>query len=178
MSVGARAAAGLAGLAFLAGCQLVLDFSSEVEAPVADASVQPDAAAPDAAVSPCDAFEPNETSDAPRAIEPGTFAASICGGSDQDYFSFTVDGSQDVDILLTFEAGSNDLELELYTEGSGVALVLSTGSDGDEQIQRALAQENRLAAGTYIIRVFGRVPGVENSYQLTLQRGVIAGPAR
>lgn len=176
MSVGARAAAGLAGLAFLAGCQLVLDFSAEVEAPVADAGVPPDAAPPDAAVSLCDAFEPNETSDASSAIEPGTFAASVCGDGDQDYFSFTLDGSEDVDILLTFEAGSNDLELELYTQGSGVALVLSTGSDGDEQIRRA--QKNRLPAGTYLIRVFGRLPGVENEYRLTLQRGIIASSAR
>ena len=177
MSVGARAGAGLAGLAFLAGCQLVLDFSSEVERPVPDASVADAAPLPDAAESLCDALEPNETSDASMPIDTGTFAAAICGAGDQDYYSFTLDGSQDLDILVTFEAGSNDLELELYAEGSGVALVLSTGSDGDEQIQRTLAQENRLLAGTYVIRVFGRINGAENDYQLTLQRGVIASPA-
>lgn len=177
MSVGARAGAGLAGLAFLAGCQLVLDFSTEVEPRVPDASVPADAAPADAAVSPCDTLEPNETSAAAAPIEPGTFAASICAAGDQDYYSFAVDGSQDVDILVTFEAGSNDLELELYAEGSGVALVLSTGSDGDEQIQRVAAQENRLAAGTYAIRVFGRLAGAQNDYQLTLQRGVVTSLA-
>lgn len=178
MSVGARAWAGLAGLTFLAGCQLVLDFSSEVERPTPDAGIPADAALPDAAASLCETLEPNDTSSAPMLIEPGTFAASICADGDEDYYSFTLDGSQDVDILVTFAAGSNDLELELYAEGSGVALVLSTGSDGDEQIQRTAAQENRLAAGTYLIRVFGRLVGAQNDYQLTLQRGVIAGPSR
>ena len=178
MSVGARAGAGLAGLAFLAGCQLVLDFSSEIQEPVPDASTPADAAPPDAAQSLCDALEPNDTSDAPMAIESGTFAASICAAGDQDYYSFTLDGAQDVDILVTFEAGSNDLDLELYLEGSGVALILATGSDGDEQIQRTEAQENQLDAGTYIIRVFGRLSGAQNDYQLTLQRGVITSPAR
>ena len=58
MSVGARAWAGLAGLAFLAGCQLVLDFSSEVERQPPDASIQ-DAGITDAA-SLCGALEPND----------------------------------------------------------------------------------------------------------------------
>lgn len=174
MSVGARAGAGLAGLAFLVGCQLVLDFSSEIERPVPDASI-PDAGVSDAA-SLCGALEPNDAVDAPMPVEPGTFAASICDGGDQDYYSFTLDGSQDVDILLTFEAGANDLELELYSQSSGVRLTVSTGSDGDEQIQHSTAQANRLAAGTYIMRVFGRVAAVENDYQVTLQRGDITSP--
>lgn len=172
MSVGARAGAGLAGLAFLAGCQLVLDFSAEVERPAPDASVA-DAGLPDAA-SLCGALEPNDTVDAPTPVEPGAFAASICEAGDEDYYSFTLDGSQDIDVVLTFAAGVNDLELELYSQASGIRLTVLTGSDGDEQIKHSAGQGNRLDVGTYIVRVFGRDAAVVNDYELSLERGPVA----
>jgi hypothetical protein len=176
MSVGARAGAGLAGLALLAGCQLVLDFSSEVERPAPDASI-PDAGPPDAA-SLCGALEPNDTVSSPAPVEPGTFAASICAAGDEDFYSFTLDGDQDVDIVLTFEAGANDLELELYSQASGIRLTFSTGTDGDEQIRHSDGQGNQLAVGTYIVRVFGADAAVVNDYQIVLERGPIASPTR
>ena len=172
MSVGARAWAGLAGLAFLAGCQLVLDFSSEVERQPPDASIQ-DAGITDAA-SLCGALEPNDDLASPMPIEPGTFAASICEAGDVDFYSFTLDGEQDVDIVLTFEPGADDLELELYSQSSGIRLTVSTGSDGDEQIKHSAGQGNRLDVGTYVVRVFGRESIVANDYQLQLERGPTA----
>jgi hypothetical protein len=172
MSVAVRAGAGLAGLAFLAGCQLVLDFS-----PLTDGGV-PDGGVPDAgadAADFCPDFEPNELLQEAQELDvPGPFRAAICprsGTPDEDFYSITMDGNQDLNILLTFEAGDNDLELELYHQLSGMKLVVSTGTDGDEQIARTFAAGNRLTAGTYAIRVFGRSATVANEYELTWARG-------
>ena len=175
MSVGALAGAGLAGLALLAGCQLVLDFSADLEA-------QTDAGAPDAGAAPdaaslCDKFEPNESLEQTIDVEPGAFQGSICPAGDQDFYSFTLDGTQDLEIILTFAAGANDLELELYDQLSGARLTLSTGGDGDEQIVHSAAQGNRLVAATYVMRVYGRTPTVGNDYQLMWRRGPLAAPA-
>lgn len=170
MAGGVVAGAGLAALAMLAGCQLVLDFSpiddngSEVDAaPV-------DGAAPDA-TDLCAVLEPNDALASAAAIEPGTFMASICDGGDSDYYGFTLDGTQDLIIDLVFTAGVNDLELELYNVETTEVLVLSTGGDGDEKIERSAAQANRLVEGSYAARVFGRDAAVENEYELTLTRG-------
>lgn len=178
MSVAVRAGAGFAGLALLAGCQLVLDFS-----PLADGA-PPDATAVDAGPDPaqfCDDLEStdgtpnNNTITLAYDLEPGTYQAAICP-PDDDFYSITMDGNQDLNILLTFQAGADDLELELYHALSEMKLVVSTGTDGDEQIERTFAAGNRLTAGTYVIRVFGRDGEVENDYSLVWARGPLPSP--
>jgi hypothetical protein len=169
MAVGVRAGAGLAGLALLTGCQLVLDFS-----PLRGAN--PDAGAPDGPVGPtsCDVLEPNDSLAEAQPIDTGTlqmFQASICPSGDSDFYRFTLDGAQDLSVLVTFASGANDLELELYNVTNDIPLVLSTGEDGDEQIVQA--QDGRLPVGDYAVRVFGRSNAVVNDYQLTWTRGTL-----
>jgi hypothetical protein len=170
MAGGVVAGAGLAALAFLAGCQLVLDFSpitdigSEVDAAPLDGST------PDAA-DLCALFEPNDDLTTAAMVDPGTFQASICEGGDSDFYGFALDGTQDLIVDLTFVAGPNDLELELYNADTTEVLVLSTGGDGDEKIERSAAQSNRLVGGSYAIRVFGRDGAAVNDYQVTWVRG-------
>jgi hypothetical protein len=174
MSVVVRAGAGIAGLAFLAGCQLVLDFAELADGGAADGGAA-DAGGADAAPL-CTELEPNGALDQALDVEPGTFQAAICPAGDEDFYRFALDGNSDLDILLTFQAGDSDLELELYHQLSGMRLVFSTGTDGDEQIARTFAQGNRLTAGTYVMRVFGRDAAVQNDYEVTWSTGPAVRP--
>jgi hypothetical protein len=176
MSVGVSAVAAIMGLALLGGCELILDFS-----PLGDAaSGQSDAGAVDAA-SCSNAYEPNGSIEMASAIEAGPLDAASCPAPDEDFYSFAVDGTEDVEILVTFEAGEDDLDLELYKPASesepAVRLEISSDGDGDERIVRSAAEVDRLVAGTYIIRVFGRTETVENAYQLRLTKGVLPAAA-
>lgn len=169
MAVGVRAGAAIAGLAFLTGCQLILDFSPIADGGGGDGSAI-DGGGPDAETA-CGVLEPNESLGTPALADPGTFVAAICPAGDQDFYGFDLSGSEDLVIELTFEAGVNDLELELYDATSGDVLTLSTGGDGDEKIEHSAANSNRLGAGTYAMRVFGRDLQVQNEYQLMWRRG-------
>ena len=174
------AGAGLAGLALLAGCQLVLDFSPRDAGggPTADAPAPPDSGASDA-VDLCGQLEPNELLAEALAVEPGTFQAAICPAGDIDFYRFDLDGEQDLAIDVTFEAGANDLELELIDADTGGVLTISTGVDGNERIERSPAVTGRLPAGTYAVRVFGRDSTVQNNYEVVLTVGSLvpdAGP--
>jgi hypothetical protein len=171
------AGAGIAGLALCAGCQLVLDFAPLADAAPPDADiVVADAPLPDAMVDPCEQFEPNDRLDDGVAIAPGALQAAICGDEDSDYFLFDLDGKQDMSVDLTFEAGDNDLELQLYENTNGTLLEISTGMDGDERIEHSEEVSGRLPAGNYGVRVFGRVPEAQNGYELTLTVGLFEEP--
>jgi hypothetical protein len=175
------AGAGLAGLALLAGCQLVLDFSPRDDggAPPADApGALADSGASDA-VDLCGQLEPNDVLVDALEVEPGAFQAAICPAGDIDYYRFELDGMQDLAVEVTFVAGPNDLELELLDADTGGVLTISTGVDGNERIERSPAVSGRLPAGTYAVRVFGRESTVQNDYEVVLTRGSLlpdAGP--
>lgn len=174
------AGAGLAGLALLAGCQLVLDFSPRDDggAPPVDAPGAADSGASDA-VDLCGQLEPNELLAEALAVEPGTFQAAICPAGDIDFYRFDLDGTQDLAIDVTFAAGANDLELELLDADTGGVLTISTGIDGNERIERSPAVSGRLPEGAYAVRVFGRDSAVQNDYEVVLTRGSLladAGP--
>jgi Bacterial pre-peptidase C-terminal domain len=170
-----RAGAGLAGLAFLAGCQLILDFPALEEAGPADASTV-DGGAPDAQ-DLCGFLEPNNLLEEAGSILPGTFRAAVCPAGDVDFYQFTLDGAEDLVVEVFFQAGANDLELELLDATSGEVLTVSTGGDGDEKIERSQAQFNRLEEGTYALRIFGRDAEVQNDYDVMWRRGPAAPPA-
>jgi hypothetical protein len=170
------AGAGAAGLALLAGCQLVLDFAPLDDAGPPDSGTPSDSGAPDAA-DLCDQLEPSDTLEGGFMLDPGTYQASICPAGDNDYYRFALDGSQDLAVDLTFEAGPNDLELELYDVNTSMLITLSTGFDGDERIERSLAVSGRLPAGSYAVRVFGRDGTIQNDYQLGLAIGAQAADA-
>lgn len=174
MSVGVRAVAAIMGLALLGGCELILDFS-----PLADGgSVSVDAAPVDAAAC-SEVYEPNGSIEMAYAVEPGTFQAAVCQG-DQDFYSFTVDGTEDLDIVLTFEAGANDLDLELYKPAvdtePAMRIEISSDGDGDEHIVRSANDGERLIAGTYVMRVYGRTDTAENAYEITWTKGILPAP--
>lgn len=174
------AGAGLAGLALLAGCQLVLDFSPRDDggATPADASGAADSGVADA-VDLCGTLEPNDLLAEAQAVEPGTFQAAVCPAGDIDFYSFTLDGMQDLAVDVTFVAGPDDLELELLDADTGGLLTISTGVDGNERIERSPTVTGRLPEGTYAVRVFGRDSTVQNDYEVVLTRGSLlsdAGP--
>jgi len=159
----------------LASCQLVLDFAPLDDAGPPDSGGPSDSAVADA-MSLCDQLEPNDALADGFMLDPGTYQASICPAGDNDYFRFSLDGSQDLAVELTFQAGVNDLELELYDGNTSAAITLSTGLDGDERIERSLAVSGRLPAGDYAVRVFGRDETIQNDYEISLAIGTPAAP--
>lgn len=142
------------------GCSLILDF-----APGADSGPGDDAGSDAGAAVNCAVGEPNDAVDEAGAIDDSV-AAAICGDG-PDYWSFEVDGAQDVTIELTFTAGANDLEMQLLSM-AGEVLTISTGTDANEQIEQSSALGNQLDAGTYVIAVLGRETTAENDYQLAV----------
>jgi hypothetical protein len=142
------------------GCQLLLDFSELSDGgPSGDGSVPADASVL------CAANEPNETFEMATATTSGALGA-VCGDGDRDFYGFTVDGNQDVELVVTFTAGAEtDLELNLV-DATGTVLTVSTGLDADERIEQSMALGNRLAAGDYAAEVFGRSESVSNEYEL------------
>jgi hypothetical protein len=145
-----------------AGCSLILDF-----APAGDGGSSDDAGASDgSAPAGCAEGEPNDTADAPVALD-GSIDAAVCGDG-PDYWSFEVDGTEDVVAELTFTAGESDLEMQLVSSPDGEVLTISTGTDADERIEQSAALGNRLAAGTYAIAVLGRPDTAQNAYHLAV----------
>jgi CHAT domain len=122
-------------------------------------------------------LEPNDEPAMATPIEPGSFEASICPGGESDFFAFSVDGTQDMVIEIMFQPGlMDDLELELYDAATATLLIISTGGDGDERIERSDALSSRLPAGSYLGRVYGRDASIETDYEFTLTHDV-DGPA-
>jgi hypothetical protein len=141
------------------GCQLLLDFSE-----LSDGGPPGDGTGADASAL-CSEGEPNESFETAGAVTTGAIGA-ICGGGDLDFYKFTVDGNQDVVLVLTFTAGeATDLELDLV-DSAGTVLTRSTGLDGDERIEQSAALGNRLAAGDYAADIYGRTADVANEYEL------------
>lgn len=161
----------MAGLALLAGCQLVLDFSPLADGGAPDAGVIDGGGGSDAA-DLCAELEPNNSLATALAIEAGPLQAAVCPAGDDDFYGFELTGSEDMAIDLTFEQGANDLELALYDVAAIEVLTISTGTDGDERIERSEAVSGRLPAGSYAVRVFGRDDDVQNPYELVLSLGV------
>lgn len=142
------------------GCQLLLDFSE-----LSDGGPRDDGSVPADASALCAANEPNDSVDMATAVTTGALGA-VCGSGDRDFYSFTVDGNQDVEVVVSFTAGAEtDLELNLV-DATGAVLTISTGLDGDERIEQSAALGNRLAAGDYAVEIFGRSATVSNEYEL------------
>jgi hypothetical protein len=152
----------LASAALVAGgCSLILDF-----APGADGGPGDDAGSDGGAAVHCTVGEPNDEVDAAGALDGSIDAANCAEGP--DYWSFEVGEGQDLEVLLTFTAGASDLEMQLLSM-AGEVLTISTGTDGDEQIDQSLALGNQLEAGTYVIAVLGRETSAMNDYHLTVE---------
>jgi len=151
----------------LAGCSLVLDFSSsavpidaEIDAPYLQEQ--------------CDYKEPNDSFDTAAVItEADTGTGAICAGAfeDHDFYRFTVpDLTASVSVKLTFtNRPSGDLDLKLL-DATGVMIAQSRGFGDEELIVCPAASPAcpMLTAGDYIFEVFPALTGAVNSYDFAL----------
>ncbi len=150
-------------LCLLSGCSLILDFGGDIT----DAGGDPDDAGPDF----CDTDEPNNTQAMATPVEDGMRQAAICPKGDVDFYSFTVDGAQDMIAELSFDnrGGLGDLDMLLFSETGAQLLPAGDGFGDVETIDRSEASANgRLPAGTYALRVFAFDNQRENTYTFTL----------
>jgi len=157
-----------ASLLGLAGCSLILDFGGDlIDGGPSDDSGSP----PSDAADYCDAFEMNNTQATATPIEAGSFTAAICPKGDRDFYSFSVNGSQDVLIEITFDnmGGLGDLDMLLYSETGAELMPKGNGFGNSETIERsATSTEGRLPAGNYAVQVFAFDNQRENNYDFTL----------
>jgi hypothetical protein len=161
-------AAALASLLCTGGCSLILDFDESADAgPTIDGGVV-DGPTGDGG-DPCAEFEPNNSLQTAASIEAGVYGPlGICPTGDADFFSFTVDGAQDVLVQALFtNAPSMDLEMRMY-DGTGQVIDRSETFDSNESIERSSAMGNILAAGSYFVEVFGFNNTDTNTYTLDL----------
>ncbi len=94
-------------------------------------------------------YEPNETLSAARAISTNVvYNAGIGSSTDQDYYKFTINGTNNV--VITLQNLPKDYDLELLNSSGTVLSRSSAGGTSNETITY-----NNLAAGTYYIRVYG-----------------------
>jgi len=157
------------GLAPLAACSLVLDFSDEAI---------PVDATPDAPYTQaqCDFKEPNNSLAEAQPLDPSESGpAAICAGDpeDRDFYKFTVPaGTASVSISIQFtNRPSGDLDLKLL-DPSGTALAQSRGfTDGESIVCPSTGSSppcGVLAEGEYVFEVFPALPGALNSYEIAL----------
>ena len=141
-------------------CSLVLDWDQRIDA-------GPDPAA-------CSFKEPNDTVDAaaPLALAE-TGPAAICVPGDRDFYRFTVPAElQDVRISADFVLSmSQDLDMRLYDPANANAVISEGLSFVTPEVILCPGTTPtcpQLAAGDYILEVFGASPSVFNTYSLSI----------
>jgi hypothetical protein len=122
--------------------------------------------------SNADAFEPDDTAAAARAIAPGSQQShSIVPASDIDWVRFSLAGAADV-VIETSGAVGDDTRMWLYDANQNqLDFNDDIGSPNlFSRIERSRARNNALPAGTYFVRVdeFGNNATIAN-YNLSLQ---------
>jgi len=164
-----RALWGVVACALLGGCSLILDFNDPggggggIDAMPADAGPVGDGG------DPCSAYEPNNSLSTAYPIEAGTYSpVGVCPSGDRDFYSFAVDGAQDVVIDALFTNGQGmDLEMRLYND-QGMVIARSETFTDNEEIVQSSATNTLLPAGTYSVEIFGFNNVDANDYQLVL----------
>lgn len=96
---------------------------------------------------------------APMVCGFGIEEALYCPG-DEDWFSFTAPSAMTVDIDMACDAGSSDLDLQLF-DSVGTRLGSSLGMTCDESLTASLP-----TGGTYYVRVFSYSSSATGSYLL------------
>ena len=95
-----------------------------------------------------DEHEENDTRDEAASIVCGFGAEALMCDGDEDWWSFTATSPMSVDIDMVCDAGSGDLDIQLY-DSIGTRLGSSTAGTCDESLTATLP-----ASGTYYVRVF------------------------
>ena len=91
-----------------------------------------------------DDYEPNDNAESARNAPSGSFEGTICPG-DEDFFS--IEGPGEVDLLVSFDGGVLDLDLELLGPDGSLVGASRTTTD-DEEITRTIGP------GAHTIRIF------------------------
>ncbi len=110
-----------------------------------------------------DRFEPNDdpASATPLNLPAQQVDLSISSASDEDFFSFTIASDSDVQINGIFAHASGDLNIRLL-DSFGTQVATGDSSTDNEELTVF-----SLAAGDYVVRVFG-VGGITNDYTLSI----------
>lgn len=104
-----------------------------------------------------DAFEPDDSQAAARAIVGTDFDGTLCP-SDDDWIAISVLGASRVVIDLTFDIARADVDMELVG-ASGAVIASSLGTTDTEHIDARVT-----TAGTYAIHVFSLDTTMSNDY--------------
>ena len=115
------------------------------------------------APNPCedDTFEPNDSSESPAPLDPGSYDDLQICPRDDDWFAVQVDQGEIIDLLVLFDHNAGDIDVSLR-DPSGALIGFSVDTDDDEEITLR-AQ----TTGTYLVRVYG-FDGATNSYAMAL----------
>ncbi len=161
-AIGAVAALG----ALVTACSLILDFD--------DPPAPPDAQTIDAIpAAACDFGEPNDNRTVAAPLDPVMGqSAAICGAGDRDFYSIQIADGQALSFTILFPqtGGRGDLDMRLLDDVGGI-VARSLSTDPDEAIicPGASPACPVLAAGNYVIEVFGFSPDVENGYTINYE---------
>lgn len=157
---------GFGAAALLASaCSHILDFDQTDGGP-SDADYTD--SSPLAEDASADLYEPNDTPETAKHLEPGTYELSIFPRGDQDYWQLVLAGTADVVIDLAITGGA-DLDLELYSISVlDAPIAWSRGSGDRERIVRTADENGQLGPGVFILRVFAFVDHAPATYTLTI----------
>ena len=154
----------LVSMAFLGvGCTFLLPF---------DDDAVPDAAPADAFFgTDCDAHEPNNSiaQSVDVSLPSATVTASLCGGTDADFYQYTAPGSASVTITLTYQSG-NDISVRVLDPQAAQQQQVVKNANGNEGMAILQLVGTDLEARLYHIEVYNDLTG-EADYTLTVADG-------
>jgi len=150
-----------------ASCTYLLDFEpTDAGGDPSDASYLDSAPLEEDASA--DLYEPNDSPESAKPIEPGTYELSIFPQGDQDYWQIVLSGAADLIVDLTITGGA-DLDLELYSISElTTPLAWSRSSTDQERIARTTEENGQIGPGVFLIRVYAFVHHAPATYELTV----------
>lgn len=115
-----------------------------------------------------DAFEPNDSLAAARALALGNYGAlTLCSGDD-DFYAFDLLAGDPLELQVLFLHAEGDLDLELHGPNGQVLASASSASD-NELISLIAPADGRYVLRIFMVRDLGPNPG--NGYSLDLSLG-------
>ncbi len=167
-AVGALACLGT--MVAASGCSVILDFQDHTDAGPSDAAPPDAMLVPD----PCGVLEPNDDPSTAQVLTTGEARyAAICPANEKDFFKVTLAASQTLTFKVLFKnrGGAGDLDMSLKDSTGLNTIAESRSFDDDEGVTcpspvGASPSCPQLAAGDYIVSVFGALPNVDNVYKL------------